>query len=71
MDLVKKSFSILWVFSSDSVHSLQKLFSFISFHLLIIDPRACVVGALLRKLSLMPMCSPLSFLSGSIYWFHR
>ena len=37
--------------------ALQKLFSFMRFHLLIVDLRVYATGVLFRKLSLMPMHS--------------
>ena len=50
--------------------ALQKCFSFVMFHLLVVDLSVCTIGVLFRKLSPMPMhsiYSPLSLLSISLY----
>jgi hypothetical protein len=50
----------------DSVLALQKIFSFMMSHLLIVDLSVCIIVALFRNLSFVPLCSRKSLTFASI-----
>lgn len=49
---------------------LQKLFSFMWFHLLIVELRACAVGVLIRKLFHVPVSFRVFLSLIECFWFY-